>query len=171
MKKKELTILAMGLLLSGVGVVQAQTTLQVQPKSGTLTAYTLSTVRKLTFPVSGSLSVSRVNGVSDSYVLSDLRYLKYADLGTGIQPGAVSKNGLRIYPNPVVDVLSVDWTATEGKPTTIELLSVDGKLHYVAEIPSPTSTKQIQVSHLQKGLYLCRVCDGISVITTKFFKK
>ncbi len=158
-------------LLCGVGMLQAQTTLQVQPKAGTLTAYTLSSVRKLTFPVSGSMAVSRVNGASDSYVLSDIRYLKYADLGTGIQPAAVSKNGLRLYPNPVAEVLNIEWQGSGVQTATVELMSVDGKLQYRGEILLAGIARQIAVSHLQKGLYLCRVSDGVRVVTSKFYKR
>jgi hypothetical protein len=171
MKNKQLKLQAMLWLLAGVGALQAQTTLQVKPKAGTQTAYSLSSVRKLTFPVAGSMSVSKVNGGSDSYELSDLRYLKYADLGTSIQQGLMEKSGLRLYPNPVADVLTLEWPGSGQQPATVELLSVDGKLQCRAELALATGPQQIGVSHLKAGLYLCRVSDGARVVTTKFYKR
>jgi hypothetical protein len=67
---------------------------------------------------------------------------------TGIQTNTLSS--LKLYPNPVQDVLHIDGLA--GKEFEYEVLSIDGKL-----LQKGKSQGEISVKELRKGNYLLRV--------------
>lgn len=65
-----------------------------------------------------------------------------------------AESGIKVYPNPVKNILYID---TSKKVNSIEIFSLTGQL--IKRIDS--SSKQINVSDLNKGLYLLRVkSDG-----------
>ena len=121
------------ILLLGIALapLQGQTTMNVIPKSGTQTAYTLSTIRKLTFPAAGSMLVTKTTGSADNYTLTDVRYLQFSNVGTAIEATPPTKTDLLLYPNPVVDVLNIQLSV-KNTIAKVEILSIDGKMLYQA---------------------------------------
>lgn len=171
MKQKLLklnAVLLMGLCLSSL---QGQTTMNVKATDGTNSVYTLSSIRKLTFPSSGNMTITKFTASTDSYLLTGVCYLNFGDVGTVIEATSNAANGnLYLYPNPVVDVLNIQLSAVESQTTTVELLSIDGKLLNKTRITN-TSKYQVNVSYLRQGIYLCRLNNGTSIETKKFFKQ
>ena len=149
--------------------LQGQTTMNVKATGGTQTAYTLSTIRKLTFPTTGNMTVTKTSATTDNYALTGVRYLNFSDLGTGIAATATVMGDIQLYPNPVLDVLNIQLSAS-NIIANVEILSIEGKMLYKAQL-SGTSNYQINVSQFRQGIYLCRVNNGTSIQTTKFFKK
>jgi len=171
MKNKLLKLNAVLLLGVALASLQAQTTLNVKPISGTQTAYTLSTIRKLTFPAAGSMAVTKTTGSTDNYTLTGVRYLQFGDVGTGIQASPFTNADVRLYPNPAVDVLNMQIFANNGEcPIGIEIVSIDGKMLYQAHFTG-VNKHQINVSQFRQGIYLCRINNGTEIQTIKFFKK
>lgn len=84
------------------------------------------------------------------------------DLALAVNEGS-AKNNLKVYPNPVGDVVNLT-ASKEVKSVTIYDLS--GK-----KIKSTTDTKQINVSNLAKGTYILQANYGTSVENTKIIKK
>jgi hypothetical protein len=159
------------LLCLGLNPLQGQTMLNVKATGGSNTAYALSGIRKLTFPTTGNMSVSKYNGSVDNYLLAGVRYVNFNDIGTGIEaPTNDTKGVLYLYPNPVVDILTIQFVSTGSKTANVELLSIEGKLLYKGQI-NGTSSYQINVSQFRQGIYLCQVSNGTSIKTTKFLKQ
>ena len=171
MKHKLLKLNAVLLLGLGLTPLQGQTTMNVTTISNTQTNYTLSTIRKMTFPGTGYLSVTKTTASIDNYDLTSLRYLRFTNGLTDIESTFANTSYLFLYPNPVVDVLNIQLSETGIQTAIVELLSIDGKVLYKAQINKNNSLHQINISRFQQGIYLCRVNNGTSIKTNKFFKQ
>ena len=169
MKHKFLKLNAVLLLGLGLSPLQGQTTMNVKATSGTQTAYTLSGIRKLTFPSTGNMTVTKTTAATDNYVLTAVRYMNFSDVGTGIEQTVNQEGAFKLYPNPVVDVLHIELSNAEAKNATVELLSIEGKLLYKAKLSATSNS--INVSQFKQGIYLCRINNGTRIETTKFFKQ
>lgn len=168
MKHKKLKLSAVLLLGIGLTSLQAQT-MYVKESSSTQTAYTLSSVRKMTF-LSGNVTVQKTDNSTGVYNLSGLRYLSFEDYTTGLEKQVESKNiNFNTYPNPVTDVLNIDLTgvATGG---TISILTLEGKL-LQAQKTDGANTVTLNLSQLPKGIYLCRYVSTTEIKTVKIIKQ
>ena len=169
MKHKLLKLNAVLLFGLATTPLQGQTTMNVKATNGTQTAYTLSTIRKLTFSTTGNMTVTKTTAATDNYTLNGVRYLKFSEMGSGLAVGTDTKSEFQLFPNPVLDVLNIQLPAS-NTTANVEILSIEGKVLYKAQL-SGTSTFQVNVSQFRQGIYLCRVNNGTSIETTKFFKK
>ena len=75
-----------------------------------------------------------------------------------------SKNAMSIYPNPVKDILNVQNNGEEIK--AIKIYDVSGK-----QLMSKVAQKEINLSHLQKGVYLVTVETNSQVKNFKIIKE
>jgi len=80
----------------------------------------LSNIQKMSFS-SGNLTVTKTDNSSGVFALSDLRYLNFSnitDITTDLQEDlSVKSQQLKVYPNPVGDILNINLTGkseTEG---------------------------------------------------------
>jgi len=168
MQHKKFTLSVVLLFGLGLTGLHAQT-LYVKENSGTQTAYPLNNIKKMSFP-SGNLIVSNT-GSSGTYPLSSVRYVNFVDLSTGI-PSAEKPNGtMRLYPNPVDEIYTVELATAGSKNGIIAILSLDGKVLHTQTLKLKTNIEQVNVSNLPQGFYLCRVNTGKTIETTKFFKR
>jgi hypothetical protein len=83
-------------------------------------------------------------------------------------------NGFRVYPNPVVDEMYVDYFQTTPDNLTSEIYDLSGKLHsaetqFVAQ--DQTVTRRIETNTLKPGLYFVRLTTGTKQKIYKFIKK
>jgi len=63
-----------------------------------------------------------------------------------------------VFPNPTSGELNLDLTQYAGKPVRIELYSLEGKLMKFVEIDEvQTIVEQLDLSSIQRGMYLVRV--------------
>jgi len=145
-------------------------TMYVKEKSGTQTAYTLSSVRKMTFS-GGNATVQKTDNSTGVYALSGLRYLNFTDLSTGITEPIVrlDHSNLITYPNPVIDVLNVDLTGVTGEGT-ISILTLEGKEIQTQKIKG-NSLLTFNLSDLSQGIYLCRYSTAAEIKTVKLIKQ
>lgn len=83
-----------------------------------------------------------------SYYYIDTVEVKAASLNVN----QVTANGLTIHPNPIQDVMTIEY---EGKSAEdfIEIYSVYGQ--FIMKVPATAS--QVDLSNLQKGIYLLRL--------------
>ena len=170
MKHKLLKLSVVLLFVFALTGLQAQT-MYVREKSGTQTDYTLSDIMKMSFS-SGNITVSIFGGSSDTYALTNIRYLNFTDLTTGIHlPEHQNEAGkLQVFPNPVNNMLNIQYTMPEKQLVALELLSIEGKVVYKQVLTNNTYQRQINVSALPKGLYLCRIIGKKTIDTIKFIK-
>lgn len=160
-----------GVLLLGLGLtgLKAQT-MNVKQTSGTQTAYLLSNIRKLDF-ASSNITVHKTVGISDIYALSGIRYLNFQNLTTTVAKIEKHEGTIKLYPNPVADVLNIQQPNDGNQVCIIEILTIDGRLVYNEKQNPHENATQINVSALPQGLYLCKINNGITTATTKFIKQ
>jgi len=71
---------------------------------------------------------------------------------------------VRIYPNPAIQTVNVDFPAT-GKTTTVQLLDINGRV--VASKEATDVTVSFNVSNLASGVYTLKVISNKSVTSGK----
>lgn len=76
----------------------------------------------------------------------------------------------KLYPNPVKDILHLEFNSVLGNDTIIQLFTIDGKLIKVENLILGQNQFQLNVNHLQKGIYLLKL-NGNHNQTFKFLKE
>lgn len=164
MKLKLLSILLLG---QAVTALQAQT-LYVKPQTGNQTAYSLSTIKKMTF-ANGNLVISSTAGANDIIALSANPKLSFS-LTLKTLTNALPTNNFYLFLNPLTAFLSI------SNPTTTELISdfavigLDGKI-FKTQKQLNKNEATISVADLPSGIYLCRINSNQNPQTSKFIKK
>ena len=167
-KLKVLGVLALLTFYFSLFTATAQT-MYVKESSGTQIAYTLSSIRKMTFS-GGNATVQKTDNSTGVYNLSGLRYLSFEDLTTVLeQPVQQGASNLIVYPNPVADVLNIDLTGVESEGT-ISILALEGKLLQVQKTDG-SNTVTLNLSQLPQGIYLCRYVSRTEIKTVKIIKQ
>lgn len=78
-------------------------------------------------------------------------------------------NNIAAYPNPAVDVLTVELASAENNAVTIELMDLSGKVVTRQENVTMVNANQYKVdlTGIEKGLYIVKVTNGDEISTTK----
>jgi len=159
------------LLLFSLGLTGHAQTMHVKEKCGTKTIFATNDIMKLTFS-GGNMTVTGHDGNPETFALTDIRYVNFTDLSTGVYPLENKKpEFLILFPNPVQDILTLNYKSL-GEAIQFEVMTLDGKTVYrnIINIQSGTNQTDINVSSLPKGTYLCRLIDGKAVLMQKFLK-
>jgi len=159
MQNKKWMLWPLLLVSIGYSSLQAQNALVVKEKSGVQTPFTLSGLRKLTFPTS-SMTVDKTDGSTSTFALSTIRSLNYSDLLNPISPMVKKeRNNLTLYPNPVIDQLQMSYETLKEGSVQVEIIDFQGRILHRQTISSQAGTNQatIPVAQIQKGLYLFRL--------------
>ena len=169
MRQKRLKLSAVFLLGLGLTGLQAQT-MYVKEKSGTQTAYTWSSLRKMTFS-GGNATVQKSDNSTGVDALSGLRYLNFTNLIAGITEPTVQIDNANIvtYPIPVSDVLNIDLTGLTGE-ITLSILTMEGK-EILTQTTNGGNLITLNVSHLAQGIYWCRYANAVEIKTVKIIKQ
>jgi hypothetical protein len=141
----------------------------VKDNAGHNSSYYTNDIRKLTFS-GGNMVIEKTDGSSSSYSISSIRKLDFSGASTDIlipQQRLQNEEATKIYPNPVIDLLYIKSSLAEECEVIVEVLDLQGKVLLIEKI---SDMNGINVSDLQKGIYICRVhiCDKIENI--KFLK-
>ena len=84
------------------------------------------------------------------------------------------KDNLEVYPNPCSDVLNILIPNDVVGELSIELLSIDGKVNYLALDNKQNSNSEevikLNISDIPQGVYLCKVSSGNRVLICKIQK-
>lgn len=162
---KIIATLVLGIWLTGL---QAQT-LRVKQAEGTETAYSLAEISKLSFS-EGSLQITNNENNINTYELIALRYLTVSEIAVGLnEPIKFSEMNLKVYPNPVNNVLTVQLDDTGKTKSSLEILSVNGKVLSTRSVTG-MQTVHLDLGHLERGIYICRVRNGETLKTAKIVK-
>lgn len=155
----------------GSAFMQAQATLYVKEKTGTQSAYSLSSIRNLTFPA-GNVQVIQNSGNSASYGLSTVRYLNFKDIRAGITPIGTPVSSTLLYPNPATDQIQISFESPGTEKIQVEIVDIQGRVLQQQIISSQTGTNHmtIPVSHLSQGIYFCHLQSGAKTENIKFVK-
>lgn len=90
------------------------------------------------------------------------------DFGTGIN-NYVSENDVTIAPNPAVDFMNVTVKNDNFQASRCYIVDINGKVVSAQDVES--NNFNVNVSSMASGLYLIRLTDGKSNVTTKFIRK
>jgi len=84
--------------------------------------------------------------------------------GTCPTAGVDDQNQLdiSIYPNPTSDIVYIDGNYTQLKVVVYDIL---GK-----QVMNKFTTNTIDISHLEKGVYMLQLSDGVKLSTIKIIK-
>ena len=82
----------------------------------------------------------------------------------------VAGNTLLTYPNPVANMLNIDFTGTKNREGRISILNLEGKV-MLTQKTSGMDILTINLSQLPQGIYLCRYTSGTETKTVKIVKK
>ena len=168
MRHQGIKLSAILLLALGLTSLQAQT-MFVKKSDDTQTPYTLTNVRKLTFP-SGKMLITKTDDTSVEYVLTSLRYLSFLDHSTSIPKLAnASTKDFSTFPNPVRNTLNINLPGIVNPKGIISILSVNGKLLQTKQVTS--NAVSLDVSALSRGVYFCRYSNGKELKTVKIIKE
>ena len=77
----------------------------------------------------------------------------------------------KVYPNPVMDVLTVKLAPANESFCMISIFSVVGTLVLQFEMPDPDPETQLDVSALPSGMYYLEAKSGSKTFRTKFIKE
>lgn len=168
MKNKRLILSVVFLLGIGLTGLQAQT-MYVMETGGEQTSYTLNNIQKLTFS-GGNIIVREMSGTSTTYSLAELRYLKFDNITSVQESESISLESITAYPNPVKDVMNIDFSKMKDVNGTISILSLEGKLLQSKQI-TETRIISLDVSSLPVGMYICRYSNEKEIKTVKIIKQ
>lgn len=79
-------------------------------------------------------------------------------------------NGFSVYPNPVVDIISMVFTAND-KQRNLRLFDSKGMLVKTINVPAGTTIIKTDMSGYAKGLYILSLSDGRSQSIQRVMKK
>lgn len=167
--RKKIYILLGLLFCSSFTALKAQY-LYLLEMGGVQSEYVIADLGKLHFS-SGDLLVEMQNGASDNYSLDNIRYLGFAVSMDISSPSLSPGQEIDLYPNPVSDKMYV-CIRTSFKTAKLEIISIEGRMVYEEKLFSEDKiqNRQLSLSSLPKGLYMCRVISGKFIRTKKFIK-
>lgn len=171
MRQKK-TLIGVFLLLGlGLSGLKAQNTLFVNEASGTKTSFVLSDIRKLTFPA-GSITVTKKDLTSKTFTLSDISYLNFNILPTGISAFKDQGSKIKLFPIPATDQLHINYESLKAGKLLLEIHDIHGRLLQQQNISSQSGTNEalVNVAELPAGLYICILQNGSKIETIKFLK-
>jgi len=162
---KKIIFFLMFISLFRLGYAQS---MYVKNKTGNVTTIVLNSLRYLSFN-SGQLIVTPKSGNVQSIILSEIQKMTFTPI-TSLANTTDGNFEVRLFPNPVGDLLSVELPELKSNTVQIELLSLEGRVLYTKSGNSQ-SVFTLNISTLKQGLYLCRIYNGDKVYTQKFIKK
>jgi len=106
------------------------------------------------------------DGICDSTIVVDTTVVD-----TPTKSALIISNVI-VYPNPVVNELSIDFTSTSSEMVKVEIYTISGQLvrSLNHETSEGSNSQRIDVSTLNNGNYLLRIEQGNSQVTSRFIK-
>jgi hypothetical protein len=80
---------------------------------------------------------------------------------------------MRVYPNPVTDLLRVEYISAAGGPLAYGIYDISGLLVRSGTwyAKRGTNSDEIALGHLQAGLYILELQDGVDKRRLKITRK
>lgn len=171
MKLKKRNWLIAFLFVVGLPGLYAQTFLNVKEKSGTQTSFALSEINKLIFE-SGNMAVIKKSAYSSGFGVIDIRYLDFTNITSNGKVVDAMHNKIRLYPNPVTDLLQIQYESAEAETVLIQIVDLQGKILFQQTIANKSGTNNVYIpfNSFQKGLYLCSLYHRNKLETGKVVK-
>ncbi len=167
MKRQHLLILSILVLCLNSATLSAQN-MNFQYFSRDIAANELSSVRKITFSP-GILTLLKTDGFDTVIELGEIMNLSFSNFASLLDEKPMNpKSFIKIYPNPVRDVMTADVsTDVDG---IISIKSLDGKVWFRKAIGGG-SKNELNINFLAKGLYILTFSNGHYSKTEKIIKQ
>lgn len=93
-------------------------------------------------------------------------------LAVGVDEPEVGLDNVKVYPNPVSDVLKVEWESAFDGEVAIQLVSLVGEIAFseVVDVARGSGSHPIAVSHLSSGVYVLYVSTQTGQVARKIVK-
>ena len=171
MKQEKVRWLIILLLVFSLAGLQAQTFLNIKAKSGTQSSFALSDLSKVTF-TTGKMTVIPRTGNPSDFAIPEIHNLDFTNTTSIRETKNARNNGLKLYPNPVQDLLQIEYESGKGENVLVQILDVQGKVLFQNKLPNQPGINiiDIHVETFRKGLYLCRIKLGTRLETSRFIK-
>jgi len=82
----------------------------------------------------------------------------------GVEPEKTGTNGLRISPNPSEGIVNISLPGFTGRPATLEILNMEGKIIHKSTF---TNSSSVDLSRRAKGVYFVKILVDREVIVGK----
>jgi hypothetical protein len=162
MKYRKRVLCVILFLNLGIIELQAQMQMSVKTKDGSQTIYSLTDISKLTFP-KDSVLVNNLNATPQSFALSNIRYLSFANYSKTAVVEIETKHdsSIRLYPNPAKEEINIIYQAIQCGTVQIRIINLYGQtvLEQTHENTKGENNVRITISDLAAGLYL--LSDGV----------
>jgi hypothetical protein len=164
-----LRILCVTALLSVIdSALIGQKTLYMTEKNGSVNSFSISEIRKLTFP-DGNMTVTRIDGTSKNFPVDAIAVLKFS-APVSIENLKVEKFKASLYPNPLKDHFYLSFESDKTLHADIQIYDLNGRVLYSqnSEVIAGKNLIDINVETLTNGLYLCSLRLQEKTINLKF---
>lgn len=124
-------------------------------------------------PISGATNSFYVATLEDSYyvIVTDEYGCKYTSNSVNIVLSVNEINAsanIRLYPNPAQNNITLNWSGKE-KMQSVRVTDLAGKT--ITQINQPENTLNIDISHLEKGIYLVETSGENFRVVKRFVKE
>ncbi|MDB5281237.1 MAG: hypothetical protein JWO06_312 [Bacteroidota bacterium] len=107
-------------------------------------------------------------------IIMDTTIIEYAwgvdSVATGINKLSAN-NGLKVFPNPANDQVTIDLSAFAEQSISIKVTNMIGEVMYSDKTAAITENKTINIGAWAEGIYLIQVQNGQQLYTQKLVKK
>lgn len=150
--------------------LKAQSSLNILTRTSGRSTLSIENINKIVFPSSGGFVITTDNGsIQNNTNLDLVRNFNFFAETTALHEFEVNTPLLLLYPNPAADYLNINlsnFNSTLG----IEILSIDGKVLKKESYAKTCTAYKLNVSDLNKGIFICKVYNGKSLQIAKFIK-
>jgi hypothetical protein len=172
MKKTKLYLVLILSLFIGLIGLQAQNLLKVISKNGVQTPIKLSDIQKITFG-SVEMKLLRSDASTQIYGFDNIRILNFDTTSNNInQINTLENNDLHLYPNPVINNVAITFESSTKGSIAINIFDFQGKIvfqKYEHQLEGKNKLS-IDLSKLQKGIYVCQLTNSTTNKICKFLK-
>jgi len=103
-------------------------------------------------------------------IFNFVRLVRDADSSTGYNELNLRENNLKLYPNPVKDILSINLDNNQTDTITLEIFNTFGQRVYCRDFLSAPNLK-LNVNDFPRGIYFLTVHCSSEIFSGKFIKQ
>jgi Zn-dependent metalloprotease len=117
-----------------------------------------------------NISSDTIIFVMDNAYLENVKFMEHSDVGVESFP---ISDYISVYPNPVIDLLSVNFFADKAQDIELQLLDLQGKVIQSKNEKASNGQNQfrLDLNTLPSGIYFIRIATEIGVYNNKIVKQ
>ena len=169
MKIKTLMIhVGLAILMLTSYIAQAQNQLTVTLTNGQTDAFNVSDIRSIKF-INNTMNITENNGSQSSWSIDDISEYSFKGTNSIDQTTGSTNDHFRIFPNPTLDKLSMEYWSPQESKISIELLDLNGKLvRSIFDGMHQGKQTYTWTKDLPSGIYICRIISKYKNISKPF---